>query len=108
LTVRYENTGSIEVPNYKLNNATTKNACVGLQNNSFVGPGGQREMTLFVSGSEVATNPPYWGGGSSLGSYMTLSGVGIIRAFGYGYFADNAGLGNQNLYNCIYETTPSK
>ncbi len=108
LTVRYENTGSIEVPNYILNNATTKNACVGLQNNSFVGPGGDREMSLFVSGSNVATNPPYWPGGTNLGSYMTLSGVGIIRAFGYGYFGSSEGLGNQDLYNCIYETTPSK
>jgi hypothetical protein len=108
MTVRYENTGSIEVPNYILNNATTKNACVGLQNNSFVGPGGEREMTLFVSGSNVATNPPYWAGGTNLGSYITLSGVGIIRAFGYGYFGSSEGLGNQDLYNCIYESIPSK
>jgi hypothetical protein len=108
LTVRYENTGSIQVPNYTLNNATTKNACVGLENLSYVGPGGQRTMTLYVSGSEVATNPPYWSGGTSLGSYITLSGVGIIRAFGYGYFGSNDGLGNQAQYNCIYDTTPSK
>ncbi len=107
LTVKYENTGSIQVPNYVSNNATTKNAVVGLQNNSFVGPGGEREMSLFVSGSNVATNPPYWSGGTSLGSYITLSGVGIIRAFGYGYFGSAEGLGNQSLYNCIYETTPS-
>lgn len=108
LTVRYENTGSIQVPNYTLNNATTKNACVGLENSSYVGPGGQRIMTLYVSGSGVAGNPPYWSGGTSLGSYITLSGVGIIRAFGYGYFGSNDGLGNQAQYNCIYDTTPSK
>lgn len=108
LTVRYENTGSIEVPNYILHDATTKNACVGLQNNSFVGPGGDREMSLFVSGSNIATNPPYWSGGTNLGSYITLTGNGIIRAFGYGYFGSSEGLGDQSQYNCIYETTPSK
>jgi hypothetical protein len=110
LTVNYVNasTGSIQVPNYTLNNATTKNACVGLENTSGVGPGGQRTLNLYVSGSLIASNPPYWAGGTNFGSYMTLSGVGIIRAFGYGYFGSSEGLGNQDLYNCIYDTTPSK
>lgn len=108
MTVSHQGTGTIQVPNYTLNNATTQNTVVGLENTSFTAPGPTRAMSLYVSGSLIANNPPYWAGPSSLGSSITLSGVGVIRAFGYGYFGSPGGLGNQNLYNCIYESTPSK
>lgn len=109
MTNRYTNTGSVDLFNYHADNITNKNGDVGFQIGSFVGPFGGREVSLVITGSTVATNPPIWQDGpTTLGSSITLSGVGIIRAFGYGYFGDSAGLGNQNMFNCIYETTPSK
>jgi hypothetical protein len=109
MTNRYTNTGSVDLFNYHMDNITNKNGDVGFQIGSGVGPFGGREVSLVITGSTVATNPPIWQSGpTTLGSSITLTGEGIIRAFGYGYFADNAGLGNQNMFNCIYDTTPSK
>jgi hypothetical protein len=109
MTNRYTNTGSVDLFNYHMDNITNKNGDVGFQVESFVGPFGARAISLVITGSTVASNPPNWASGpSTLGSSITLTGEGIIRAFGYGYFADNAGLGNQNMFNCIYDTTPSK
>lgn len=109
MTNRYTNTGSVDLFGFHYDNITNKNGNVGFQVGSGVGPFNQREVSLYITGSEIATNPPYWTNGpSSLGSTITLSGEGIIRAFGYGYFGSSVGLGNQSMFNCIYETTPSK
>ena len=102
--VKYENTGSIQSPNYTLNNATTKNALVGLANGT-IPVIVTRTMSLYVSGSLVANNPPYWNGPNNFGYDLTISGEGIIRGFSY------QGVGSetqQSQYNCIYDTTPSK
>jgi hypothetical protein len=106
MNVKYENTGSIETFNYKLNNATTKNALVGLQPGVYIPASQANEMIVYVSGSQVAVNPPSWNDGPvNFGYTLTLSGQGIIRAFGY----QSVGSANQqSQYNCIYETTPSK
>jgi hypothetical protein len=109
MTNRYTNTGSVDLFNYHVDNITNKNGDVGFQIGSFVGPGGGREVSLVITGSTVATNPPIWQSGpTTLGSSITLNGQGIIRAFGYGYFGSSEGLGNQPMFNCIYDTTPSK
>jgi hypothetical protein len=109
MTNRYTNTGSVDLFNYHMDNITNKNGDVGFQVESFVGPFGARTISLVITGSTVASNPPIWPSGpSSLGSSITLTGEGIIRAFGYGYFGSSEGLGNQNMFNCIYDTTPSK
>ena len=107
MTNRYTNTGSVDLFGYHADNITNKNGDVGFQLGTF--QISAREVSLYITGSSVATNPPSWTDGpSSLGSSITLTGQGIIRAFGYGYFGDNSGLGNQNMFNCIYDTTPSK
>jgi hypothetical protein len=106
MNVKYENTGSIEAFNYKLNNATTKNALVGLEPGVRIPASQANEMKVYVSGSQVAVNPPSWNDGPvNFGYTLTISGQGIIRGFGY----ESVGSGNQQLqYNCIYDTTPSK
>jgi hypothetical protein len=106
MNVKYENTGSIEAFNYKLNNATTKNALVGLEPGVRIPASQANEMKVYVSGSQVAVNPPSWNDGPvNFGYTLTLSGEGIIRGFGY----ESVGSGNQQLqYKCIYDTTPSK
>jgi hypothetical protein len=87
-------------------NETTKNSMIGMALGSYSGPFGRREVTYYVSGSAIATNPPFtsinWNG--SLGTNLTLSGVGIIRAFGL----NQGSINSQAQYNCIYESTPSK
>lgn len=106
MTVRYENTGSIQTFNYTLNNATTKNALVGLQTGVYVPASQATTMIVSVSGSQVAVNPPSWDDGPvNFGTTLTLSGVGIIRGFSYQGTGTTA---QQAQYNCIYETTPSK
>jgi hypothetical protein len=106
MNVKYENTGSIETFNYKLNNATTKNALVGLQPGVYIPASQANEMKVYVSGSQVAVNPPSWNDGPvNFGYTLTISGQGIIRGFSY------EGVGSvdqQSQYNCIYDTTPSK
>jgi hypothetical protein len=88
-------------------NQPTKNSMIGMRLESPSGPFGRREVTYFVSGSGIATNPPFtsqqWNG--NLGTNLTLSGVGIIRGFSYETPGD---LNLQSQYNCIYDTTPSK
>ena len=88
-------------------NQTTKNSMIGMALGSYSGPFGRRDVTYSVSGSAIATNPPFtsinWNG--DLGATLTLSGVGIIRGFSY----QGEGSVNQQLqYNCIYDSTPSK
>lgn len=109
MTNRYQNTGSVDLFGYHMDNITNKNGDVGFEVESYVAPFNQRPINLFITGSNVASNPPVWANGpGNLGSTITLSGVGIIRAFGYGYFGSSEGLGEQAQFNCIYETTPSK
>jgi hypothetical protein len=87
-------------------NETTKNSMIGMQILPTSGPFGRREVTYFVSGSGIATNPPFtslqWNG--DLGTTLTLSGVGIIRGFAY---TTPGNLNLQSQYNCIYDTIPS-
>jgi hypothetical protein len=105
-TDRYTTTGSAEVFNYVLDAATNKNGLVGFALGAYVSPFNSREVLFYVSGSNVATNPPYTPNNypDNLGATLTLSGVGIIRSFGTGYGTT----AQQTLYNCLYGTTPSK
>ena len=99
------NTGSISAFNYSNSNATTKNALVGISIGTYVAPYGQQDIALYVSGSQIANNPPSWAyAPHNFGYTLTLSGEGIIRGFSYGTRGDTA---LQSQYNCIYETTPS-
>jgi len=105
-TVRYENTGSINTFNYQINNATTKNALVGLTPGVYIPAAQETEMIVYVSGSQAAVNPPTWTDGPvNFGYTLKLSGQGIIRGFGFETYGTAA---QQAQYNCIYETTPSK
>jgi hypothetical protein len=108
----YEITGSTQIrfdgggaTNYIYDNQVNKNAMVGTSLGSYRGPFGRRDASYVLSGVQV---PPVIntaiGWGPDLGSNVTISGEGIIRAFGY----NTAGsLSQQAQYNCIYETTPS-
>jgi len=110
MNVRYENTGTISTrffnDTFNVNNATTKNSLVGIQPGVYIPASQATEMKLYVSGSQIAVNPPSWSDGPvNFGYTLKLEGQGIIRGFGY----DTVGSGNQQLqYNCIYDTTPSK
>jgi len=91
---------------YTYSNETTKNSMIGFQLGSYRSPFGRRDVTYYVSGVGISTNPPFtsinWNG--NLGNTITLSGVGIIRGFSYGTPGTTA---LQAQYNCIYDTTPS-
>ncbi len=109
----YQNTGSTNISfggggatSYQSEEQTNKNALVGFGLGNYVSPFNRREVTYFVSGSAIATNPPVTSLNypATLGTTMTLSGVGIIRAFGYG----GGGADQQTQYNCLYGTTPTK
>jgi len=105
MDVRYLNSGSVDCFNYHLDNATTKNSIVGFGLGAYSSPGNFREVAFYVSGSNVATNPPYWSNGpSNLGYTLTLSGQGVLR--GFGLVQGDTSL--QSQYNCIYDTIPSK
>jgi hypothetical protein len=106
MNVNYLNTGSLSLFNYSLGNATTKNSLVGFGLGNFISPFGAREVNLYVSGSNIATNPPFTANGfpGNLGYTLTLSGVGIIRGFGL----TQGSTALQSQYNCIYDTIPSK
>jgi hypothetical protein len=103
MNVRYENTGSINLFNYGLGAATTKNSLVGFGLGTF--QISAREVLLYVSGSNIATNPPAWvDGPPNLGYTLTLTGQGIIRGFGL----TQGSTALQSQYNCIYDTIPTK
>jgi hypothetical protein len=105
MTVRYENTGSIDAFNYKAFNATTKNAIVALQPGAYVPAAQSTNMEVWVSGSILATNPPVWSDGPvNFGTTLTLSGQGIIRGFGLTVGSTTL----QSKFDCVYDTTPSK
>ena len=107
LTVRYENTGSINAVNYQIDNATTKNAMVGMGIGGYFPSSQKTAINVYATGSFLAGNPPTVDGAPwNFGYVLTLSGQGIIRAFGYQTAGNDVPL--QNQYNCIYETTPSK
>lgn len=106
LSVAYLNTGSLNAVGYQIDDATTKNALVGMSIGGYFPSSQKTAMNVYVSGSFVAGNPPVVDGGPwNFGTTLTLSGVGIIRAFGYGTVGSTS---QQEQYNCIYETTPSK
>lgn len=112
----YTNTGSVNLQfdtngggaatDYTYNAETTKNSLVGFQLDSYTGPFGERAVTYAVSGSLISYNPPVTSQGFplQLGTSVTLSGVGIIRAFGF----ESGSAAQQTEYNCLYSTTPSK
>jgi len=105
MTVRYENTGSIDTFNYKAFNATTKNALVGLQPLVYIPSSQATTLGVYVSGSLIATNPPEVSDGPfNFGTTLTLRGQGIIRGFGLTIGSSTL----QSQYDCIYDTTPSK
>lgn len=106
LSVAYQNSGSINAVNYQIDDATTKNALVGMSIGGYFPSSQKTAMNVYVSGSFVAGNPPVVSGGPwNLGYKLTLNGEGIIRGFGYGTAGSTS---QQGQYNCIYETTPSK
>jgi hypothetical protein len=105
MTVRYENTGSIDAFNYKAFNATTKNAIVALAPGVYIPASQATEMIVYVSGSVLSANPPSWNDGPvNFGTTLTLRGQGIIRGFGLTVGSTEL----QSQYNCVYDTTPSK
>jgi len=107
LSVAHEGVGSINAVGYQINNATTKNALVGMGIGGYFPSAQKTAMNVYVSGSFVAGNPPTVNGAPwNLGYTLTLSGEGIIRGFSY----ESAGnsISQQDQYNCIYDTTPSK
>lgn len=107
LTSRYENTGSINAVNYQIDDATTKNSMVGIGVGGYFPSSQKTAINVYASGSFVVGNPPVVGGGPwNFGYRLTLTGEGIIRGFGY-QSAGNS-VEQQNQYNCLYETTPSK
>ena len=106
LSVAYLNSGSINAVGYQIDNATTKNALVGMQPTGYFPSSQKTSIGVYVSGSLVANNPPTVDGGPwNFGYILTLSGVGIIRGFSYEGTGTTA---QQAQYNCIYDTTPSK
>lgn len=104
LAVDYSNTGSINLFNYGASNNAIKNGLVGFQLGTYVSPFSEREVSLYITGSNAATNPPTWAFGPySLGTVATISGVGYIRSFGVGTPGTTT---QQTFYNCLYESTP--
>ena len=106
LSVAYQNSGSLNAVGYQIDAATTKNALVGMSVGGYFPSAQETAINVYVSGSQIAGNPPTVGGGPwNFGSTLTLTGQGIIRGFSY------QGVGSvnqQSQYNCIYDTTPSK
>jgi hypothetical protein len=112
----YENSGSSNLAfstnggggatNYTYNAQTTKNSLVGFQLDSYTGPFTERAVTYAVSGSLISYNPPVtsYGFPLQLGTTVTLSGVGVIRVFGF----ESGSVAQQTQYNCLYGSTPTK
>lgn len=115
ITSDYQTTGSINLKvgttggaeEFIYDNYTTKNSLVGFELGNFISPFNRREVTLQVSGSAIATNPPYtsFNFDDTLGSTFRLAGEGVIRSFGT---ATPGTLSQQTQYNCLYGSTPSK
>jgi hypothetical protein len=106
LSVAYLNSGSLNGVGYQIDDATTKNALVGMSIGGYFPSAQKTAINLLVSGSQIASNPPTVNGAPwNFGYILTLSGEGIIRGFSY----QGAGSAAQQAqYNCIYDTTPSK
>lgn len=97
------NSGSIIAPNYTSGTGlTVLNSLVGFKT-GVIPVSVNREIILSISGSTFAVNPPFADIGSSLGNFMTISGEGYLRSFGWGPGTAE----QQTQYNCIYETTAS-
>jgi hypothetical protein len=107
LSVAYLNSGSLNAVGYQIDDATTKNAMVGMGIGGYFPSSQKTAINVYATGSFLAGNPPTVDGAPwNFGYVLTLSGQGIIRAFGYQTAGNDVPL--QNQYNCIYETTPSK
>lgn len=112
MTLAENNTGSLDVlfggggaiP-YHYDDFTSKNTLVGVTIGSGVSPFGRRSVDVYASGSLFSSNPPDTGIGFpySLGYTFTISGQGILRAFGEG----TGSVSQQTEYNCLYGTIPS-
>jgi hypothetical protein len=85
---------------------TVKNALVGFELGTYTSPFERREVTLYTSGSAIATNPPYTNIGfpNTLGDTYKVSGTGIIRSLTLG----GGTLAQQAFYNCIFGSHPQK
>jgi hypothetical protein len=111
-TANVPGSGSVSLFGSTFNNITNKNGLVGFALGNYISPFNAREVSLYVSGSNIATNPPSWAfGPSNLGFNITLRGEGIIRGFGFGnpnilqqWYGSTS---QQSTYDCIYETTAS-
>lgn len=105
LSVAHQGVGSFNFNGYQVNNATTKNSIIGASIGNYFPSSQKTAINLWASGSFVAGNPPTVDGSPwNFGYVLTLSGQGIIRAFGL----TNGTYPLQAQYDCIYDTTPSK
>lgn len=116
LGINVENSASIDLQvgypgngaqDFHYDTMTARNSLVGITLGNFISPFNRREVFLSISGSLYGVNPPYtnFSFPNSLGTTVTLSGVGIIRSFG----TDTTGsVAQQTQYNCLYGSTPSK
>jgi hypothetical protein len=107
------NSGSVNITfsggggtTYQTVNQSNRNALAGFELGNYTSPFNRREVTYYLGGDAIATNPPVtsfnWPAG--LGDTITLRGEGIIRAFGYG----TPGIEEQQTYyNCVFDSTPS-
>lgn len=114
LGIKVENTASVDLQigngggaqAFHYDTMTAKNSIVGVKLGNYTSPFNRREVSLQISGSLYAINPPYtnFGYPATLGTYVTLSGVGIIRSFGN----ESGSVAQQTQYNCLYGSTPTK
>jgi hypothetical protein len=106
LSVAHEGVGSINAVGYQINNATTKNALVGMSIGGYFPSAQATAINVYATGSFIAGNPPTVDGAPwNFGYVLTLEGQGIIRGFSYQGVGSAA---QQAQYNCIYDSTPSK
>lgn len=112
VTNNANNTGSVVlggsgIMSYTLNSTDIRNNIVLLEVNTGTSPFGRRELSLYLGGTLVSNNPPTSeiGFPLSLGSTFTLSGVGVLRAFGQAEGFPTTYAQSQTYYDCLYQVT---